>query len=366
MNVEKFELSKYKGKVKETFDLAESLRRDQKNPSDADFAEVVKTKFNVELDTFLEDLGIDSSVDTISAIQTIGDMDVKWLIPEIIRSAIRAGLRDAPIWPSLVAQEVQSSQLKQTLPWINMSDAAPRKVNEGETISVGSISYGQKSVEVYKIGRGIKIPYEVLQFVSIDVVAIFLQDFGVKLGHALDTLAIDVLLNGDQADGSSSAAVIGVATANTKVYKDFLKPWIRGSRMGRNFSTIIGGEDSALETLDLPEFKDKQSGTTQANLTLKTPVPNSAEYYVHGNVPPNQEILVDKRYALLKMNVIPLLIESEKIVSNQTIETYASLTTGFAKLFIDSVLVLDKSLAFASNGFPEYMDVDSLQDVQIL
>jgi hypothetical protein len=366
MNLEKYEKSEFKGKIKEAFDLAESIRKDQKNPVDIEFSEVVKTKFNMDYVDFLADLGIDPSVDSISAIQTIGDMDVRWLIPEIIRTAIRAGLRDAPIWPSLVASEIQSSQLKQTIPWLNMSDAAPRKVNEGESIPVGSISYGQKSVEVYKIGRGIKIPYEVVQFVSLDVVSIFLQDFGVKLGHALDTLAIDVLINGDQVDGSASAAVIGVATANTKVYKDFLKPWIRGSRMGRNFSTIIGGEDSALETLDLPEFKARTQGTTEATLNLKTPVPKSADYFVHGNVPANQEILVDKRYALLKMNVIPLLIESDKIVSNQTIETYASLTTGFAKLFQDSVLVMDKTLAFGSNGFPDYMDIDSLQDVQIL
>lgn len=366
MNLEKFEQSKYRGKIEETVRLAESLRKNEKSPEDISFDEVCKTKLNASLEEVMEDLGIDPSVDSISAIHTTGDMDTRWLIPEIIRSYIRLGLRDAPIWPNITATEIQSSQLKQTMPWINMSDAAPRRVNEAETISVGSISYGQKTVEVFKIGRGIKIPYEVIQFVSIDVIGIFLQDFGVKLGHALDTLAIDTLLNGDQTDGSASAAVIGVATPTSKVYKDFLRLWIRASRMGRQFSTIIGGEDSALETLDLPEFKDRKAGTTDATLRMKTPVPNSADYFVHGNIPSNQELLVDKRFALIKMNVIPLLIESDRIVQNQTIETYASLTTGFAKLFLDGSVILDKSLDFATNGFPEYMDVDSLQDVQIL
>jgi hypothetical protein len=365
MNLEKFEASKNRGQIESAVKLAEQIRKNKENPMDIEFSEVVEEKFGMGLDDLLEDLGIDTSVDTISAIQTTGDMDVRWLIPEIIRSAIRAGLREAPIWPSITALETQSSQLKQTIPWINMSDAAPRKVNESETIPVGSISYGQKTVEVYKIGRGIRIPYEVVQFVSIDVVSIFLQDFGVKLGQAMDTLALDVLMNGDQADGSSSAPVIGVGAANTKVYRDFLRIWIRGSRMGRNFSTIIGGEKSALDTLDLPEFKDRKAGTTDKTLNLKTPVPNSADYFVHGNVPENREVLVDKRYGLLKMNVIPLLIETDKIISNQTIDTYASLTTGFAKLFQDSVVMLDRTLAFSANGFPEYMDVDSLQNVVI-
>lgn len=363
MNTEKFEKSKYRGKIQEAFSLAEQIRRDSKEPVDISFDDVCKEKFQIGLDELLEDLGIDPAIDTISAIQTSGDMDVRWLIPEIIRSAIRLGLRDAPIWPQITAMEVESSQKKMTMPFLNMSDAAPRKVNEAETISVGSISYGEKSVEVFKMGRGIKIPYEVLQFVSINVISLFLQDFGVKLGQALDTMAIDVLLNGEQADGSAAAPVIGVGTANTKVYKDFLRPWIRGSRMGRNFSTIIGSEASALETLDLPEFKEKQAGTTQANLNLKTPVPNSADYFVHGNIPTNQEILLDKKYALIKLNVIPLLIESDKVVSNQTIETYASITTGFAKMFLDAALILDKSVVFTS--FPPYMDVDALQNVQI-
>lgn len=366
MNTEKFHESKYKGKIKAAHNLAEQLRRDSKDAVDITFSEVCEDEFDgLTFDQLLEDLGIDPSVDTIDAIHTTGDMDVKWLIPEIIRSAIRTGLREAPIWPQITAEEISTSQKKLTMPYINMSDAAPRKVNEAETIPMGAISYGEKSVEVFKMGRGIKIPYEVVQFVSINVISIFLQDFGVKLGQALDTMAIDVLLNGEQADGSAAAPVIGVTTPGTKVYKDFLRPWIRGSRMGRNFTTIIGSEDSALETLDLPEFKDKQSGTTKANLNLKTPVPNSADYFVHGNIPTNQELLIDKRFALLKLNVVPLLIESDKVISNQTIETYASITTGFAKLFLDGALILDKSLDFATNGFPSYMDVDALQNVQI-
>jgi hypothetical protein len=346
----------------------ESLRRDAKGAIDVDFDELAKdeSSINLTMDELLEELGINPAIDTLDAIINTGDMNVRWIIPEIIRKAIRVGLRSAPIWPSITAMEMDTTQKKVTMPYLNMSDAAPRKVNEGETITMGNVSYGDKTVEVFKIGRGIKIPYEVIQFVSIDVISLFLQDFGIKLGHALDTLAINVLLNGDQADGSAAAPVIGVATANTKVYRDFLRPWVRGSRMGRLFNTIIGGELAALDTLDLTEFKTRQaSGPTFATLNMKTPVPNEADYYVHGNVPANQEILLDKRFGLIKMNVIPLLIESEKIISNQTFETYATLTTGFSKMFKDSALILDKSVAFSSNGFPSYMDVDAQLNVPI-
>lgn len=363
MNIAKFEKSQYNGKIKETVKFAESLRADKEQAVDITLAEVVEEKFGIELSELYDDLGIDPTVDTISNILTLPDEDVRWLIPEIIRDAIRLGLRDAPIWPNITATEQTISQKTVTMPYINMSDATPRKVGEAETIPLGTVSYGDKSVSTFKIGRGIKISYEIKQYVSLDVISIFFQDFGVKLGQALDTLAIDTIMNGDQADGSESAPVLGVTVANTKTYKDFLRVWIRASRMGRRMNTIIGGEDSALETLDMDEFKLREAGTTRHSLDLKTPVPRDASYFIHGNVPEDTEILVDSRYALIKFNVIPLLIESEKIVSNQTEAFYASMTLGFGKIFTDSAVMIDKSLAFADNGFPDFMDVDAYHNV---
>lgn len=365
MNLQQYEQSQFKGKIRETVAAADALRKDPKAAMDVTLSDIVEEKFGVSLEELYKDLGIDPTVDTINNIFTLPDDDARWIVPEIIRDAIRMGLRDAPIWPSITASEQDISQMSVTMPYINMSDAAPHKVGEAETIPFGSISYGQKSVTTFKIGRGIKISYEVKNFVSLDVISIFFQDFGIKLGMALDTLAIDTILNGNKADGSESAPVIGVGTVGTKTYKDFLRIWIRSSRMGRRLNTIIGGEDSALETLDMPEFKDRHAGNTDHNLDLKTPVPRDASYYIHGNIPEDQELLMDPRFSLIKFNVVPLLIESEKIVSNQTEAFYATLTTGFGKIFLDSAVLLDKTVAFSDNGFPEYFDIDAFQNIAI-
>jgi hypothetical protein len=88
-------------------------------------------------------------------------------------------------------------------------------------------------------------------------------------------------------------------------------------------------------------------------------------YFIHGNVPNSQEIILDPSRTLIKFNAQPLLVESERIVSNQTEAFYCSLTSGFAKLFRDSCVIMDSSLAFAGNGFPAYMDVDPFQNVVI-
>lgn len=365
MDKTKFANSSYKKSLREMAFALKSLRADTANPQDVAIAEYVQVRWGVSMETFYQDLGLNSSIDTLQGMFNMPDEDVRWLIPEIVRDALRLGLRKGPIWPDLIAAEQTVSQLSITLPHINMSDAAPRYVGVGETIPDGGISYGSKSLKIRKMGRGIKIPYEVVQYVSLNVIALFLQDFGIKLNHGLDALAIETLINGEQVNGSESAPVLGVTTPGTFVYKDLLRIWIRMSRIGRTATTIVGGEDAALDTLDLPEFKTKTAGTTQANINLKTPVPQSANYYIHGSMPDDQQLLVDQTSAMIKYNAQPLLIEDDRIVSKQVLETYASLTTGFGILYRDARILIDKSLDFQASGFPSYMDIDPLEQVTI-
>jgi len=370
MNRKQLEASKFKGEIEGLVRLAEKMRADDKNPLDISFAEILKEKHNITYDAFLAEIGLNLNTDTISNIVTTQNVDVRWIIPEIFRDALRLGLRKAPIWNNITAVETQINGLSVVMPHIDPSDATPRIVGEAETIPTGTIQVGQKTVNIFKIGKGIKIPYEVTQYASLDVVGIFLQDMGVKLGLGLDTLAIDTIINGEQANGSESAPVIGVTTATARVYADYLRAWIRLSRIGRQANTIIGGEAAALETLDLPEFKTNINGgmapsgvPSSSALDLKTPVPTRSAYYIHGNVPTDQEIIMDTASTLIKFNAQPLLVESEKIVSNQTTAFYASLTTGFAKLFRDSAIVMDKSQTIIALPFPAYMDVDPLENV---
>ena len=373
MDFKAYEKSQFKGKIKETVKLAESIRNDKDNPEDVSFADIVKDKFNCSIDSFYQDLGIDPSVDSVDAIYTLMGEDERWLVPEIFRNALQLGYRKAPIWPNVIAAEENVRGLTQILPHINMSEAAPKLVGEAETIPLGDLSFGKKSFSAFKIGRGIKISDEVMSYSSLNVVSIFLQDFGIKMGHALDVLALDTLMNGEQVDGSESAPVIGVQTVLDPInpdttgstYMDLLRIWIRLSRMGRIPAVMIGGEDMALRTLMFDEFRTYVQGAPMEKLDVKTPIPARTNYYIHGNVEANQEIILDPSSSIIKMNVKPLMVESERIVSNQTEAFYASMTLGFAKLFRESAVIIDQSLDFAGNGFPAYMNVDALQNVEI-
>lgn len=330
-----------------------------KKPVEVTLGELATGKWGITEDELFEKVGINPKIDTMENIFTMPQQDVRWIVPEIIRSAITLGMRQAPFYPEIIASDQSINGLTAIMPMINMSDAAPAKVNEAETIPLGDVSFGQKSVSLFKIGKGFKLTDEVRNYVSLDVLAIYLRDFGVQLGYAMDTLAMDVVINGNKPDGSESAPIIGVyETTNGITYKDLLHIWVRAARMGRNFTTMIGGEDQAIEMLNLPEFKDRHSGTTEATLNIKSPVPKNANFYIHPGTPDQGLLLIDTSAALIKLTAKQLMLESERIVSNQTQAIYASLTTGFSKMYQDAALILSADKKFSEAGFPDFMNID--------
>lgn len=328
-------------------------------PVDIHLGDMLQEKYGITQEDYFKAVGFNPKVDTMENIYSMPNPELRWLVPEIVREAIYLGMREAPFYPNIIASDQPINGLTAIMPFVNMSDANPARVNEAETIPLGTVSFGQKSVNLFKIGKGFKVTDEVRSYVSMDVMAIFLRDFGVQLGYAMDALAMDVLVKGNKLDGSESAPVIGVGDTTKGIqYRDLLRVWIRASRLGRQFRTIIGGEEQALDLLDLPEFKLRSSGTTDARLNLKTPVPNSADFYIHGGTPVDEVMLVDPAAAMIKLTAKQLMLESERIVSNQTEAIYASLTTGFSKMYQDASILIDATKEFSTNGFPDYMDVD--------
>ena len=125
MNTVQFHKSKYKSEIKNVVMQCEALRKDADNPVDVSLEQFINKRWGISLDALYQDLGINPSTDTIANIFTLPDESVRFLVPEIIRDALRLGLRRAPIWPANVAAEQSISQLSFTQPHFNMSDAAP-------------------------------------------------------------------------------------------------------------------------------------------------------------------------------------------------------------------------------------------------
>lgn len=324
-------------------------------------------------ESFYAAIGVNPSQASIQSLMAMPDFNenFRWLIPEVIREAIRLGLRKNPLYPNLIAAEETVAQAQVTMPYINMSDAMPTLIGEAETIPMGTVSFGQKTVKLHKVGCGMKITDEVQQYVAINVLSMYMQDIGVKLNLAKDVMAIDILINGETGN-SNAAPVIGVNTVYDSAitgsgisYKDLLRAWIRMGMLGRMPQSMLSNEDMALEILTLPEFTNRLlllAGIETKNLNLRTPIPSTNNYDVHGAMPDSDQVmLIDNTSALIKLNAQAIRVESDRIAERGVNGTYVTETTGFAKMFVDAAIIIDQSLAYSSHKFPSYMDVAAIQ-----
>lgn len=302
------------------------------------------------------DLGVNFYTTTLQELLT-RDEDTRWLAPVFIRDAIEAGVRAAPIYPSLIAASEAVPQPATTLPKVEMSDAAPRVAAEGASVEMGSVSYGDKTVKLVKRARGMQITYEAVQFLTLNLLSVYLRDLGVRLGSALTSLAVTALLNGDQADGSESAAVIGVENTTTKLaYQDIVRVWVRLALQGRQPTTILADEAGVNKLLNMDEFKKRYAGSPDKTLNLRTPLPSEQDVFAHAAVPAGKYLFLCRDAALVQLTAQPLLIEYDKIINRQIQEAVASIITGFATLLRDSRVVVNEAVAFSGNGFPTWMD----------
>jgi len=356
MDIKKYQSSSFHNQVEGIVRQLHASRVHTTQPVDSSLADFLQSEHKLSLAEFYAEIGVDPGFDTIQNFYMAADNDLRWVVPEIYREAISLGYRQAPLWPKLTAVEEATNGLSQIIPHINMSDALPKKLGESTTIPVGNLSYGEKKFSIYKYGRGLKISDEVKRYVSLKVVSIYLRDFGVKMGYGVDNLALETLINGEQAGGTEAAPIIGVGTTGTLTFRDLLRVWIRMAKIGRKPSILINGEDMALDVMHMDEFYKKEQGKALYKLNKDVVLPTGADMYIHGGMSSSQIAIVDPTSSLIKLNAQPVTIESERIVSNQSEAIYVTFATGFAKLFTDATLILDSSQPFSSNGFPEEMD----------
>jgi len=253
MDIKTFRESKFHNKVEEFVNHANSIRLDADRPSDLTFAALIEEQTGLSVDDFYKSIGVDPAFDTIQNIFTAPDKDVRWLVPEIIRDSLRLGYRNSPIWPKITAMEEQTNGLQQILPHLNMSSAVPRRVGEGETIPLGDLSYGSKNFRIYKYGRGIKITDEVIRYVSLNVLSVYLNDFGLRMGQGVDNMAIRTILQGENSNTFEAAPVVGVTDSATWIdgtnrdFRSILRIWLRMSKLGRKPGAILSDEELAMD-----------------------------------------------------------------------------------------------------------------------
>ena len=281
----------------------------------------------------------------------------RWLNREVFLEPVMTGAVQTSFYQDLVVGEEPVSQPTVTVPKVDLSDAKMQDTEEAATIEEGSVTYGSKQVTLKNKSTGLKVSYDAIQFNSLSLAQIYFLDVGRILAHTLNNMAIDALVDGDQADLSENAAVVGVeVTANKITWYDLTRIAIRFSLLGRTTTVAIGNETTALDYLNLSEVKNKQfPGAPLLATMMKTLLTMPESLYASQRIAANKLLLLDPSMSLVQLTAVPLMVETEKIISKRLEAAYASYYTGFAKLQRNASVIVDGSILFSGNGFPAFM-----------
>ncbi len=322
---------------------------------DVTLKDYLPKKFGEEVtpEQYYGKMGINLAEMTVEKLLTM-DGDARWLFPEIFRDAIRKGLAYAPFYSKLVVGDETIANTGITMPWYNASEAAMKQVNEGADITTGSMTWDSKQVTIKKRARGLMQSYESIMFTPIKLASIYFEDLGIQLGAELDSDLVSIAINGDQADGSEAAIVMGVTTPATLAYSDIVRSWVRQNRMNRPSRAMLTNEETAVTILNMAAFQlpVKSLGSPLVELNLQSALPANQDLFVHSDVPDSQIIMIDTTKAFVQLTAMKLLIESERLVNKQLNGQYASIITGFANIFADARIILDYSTDIAVNPGP--------------
>ncbi len=280
----------------------------------------------------------------------------RFVSPEVYLDPVNRGAVQGTFYPDLIIREIPVAQPQTIVPRVDLSDAALADSNEAATIEEGSITYGTKTVTVPKKAKAIKISDEAVMFSSLSLLQIFLQDFGRMFGNTLNGLAVTAIVNGDQADGSEAATVIGVEnTTNGITWLDYTRAAIRFGLVGQAGTQIIANETTALAFLNLAEVKNRYQGSPLFGTQVRTPFTTPQDLFISSKVGANKVVLQDPSSSIVQLTAMPLKVETERIAMKQLAGTILSVYTGFAKIQRKASIVIDGSILFSGNGFPAYM-----------
>lgn len=284
--------------------------------------------------------------------------DYRFIIAELVLAAIRLDYEASSAHTNWIGSTVNISQRQLTMPHIKRGNATPRKIGEAESIPFGTVAFGKKTADVFKVGIGFKITDELIEASSIDMMFEFLGEVGTDMAIASDVEASRVLLNGEQASLAESAPVIGVKTVGSFTFRDLKLAISRMSRLKRNVNRIITSENDGVDISLLDEFKGFAGDTTLANLKSILGVPQTLANDIF-TMPSNQLMLLDPMSAMFKLQYRGMKTEDRRNPQTQEQELFVSDYVGFAIKRRDGRIIIDKSLDIAAQSFPSYMDIDA-------
>jgi hypothetical protein len=315
-----------------------------------------------ELTTMLEKSPKERFNGTISSVGGSAQVpnDFTFLIPEFISALIYLGYEDVARHLDWIGRTVIMPRREMVQPYVLGNPIRPYKVAEGGTIPVGAFKLGKKKVNIHKYGVGFSMTSEMVQEIVLDGFELAMRKIGEGFNRGADALAMNVLVNGDQADLSESAAVIGVEnTTNGFQYLDWLRVEGRMEMLGHELNHMIAGLDATDLVNLVPQvlgFDGNARLLEFSSMVGPRPMIPNTRYPLPT---PAQLMFIDTRRALAKLMFGNMTFERQYNPETQTTEMFVTEHVGFSIDRRDARLIVNPAVPYSSNSFPSWMNVEA-------
>lgn len=258
------------------------------------------------------------------------------LFPEYVSRAVRQGMEQANVLPSLVATTTRIDGLdyRTITSTPDEGDKSLMPVMEGSVLPQTVVKTKETLVHLHKRGRMLVSSYEALRFQRLDLFTVMLRQIGAYISRAQVKDAVDVLINGD---GNENAAAISTVTATAFTYEHLVKLW--GDLAPYELNTMLASTATMSNLLTIGEMKDAQAGLNFQG-TGKMITPMGASLLHVPCVPANTIVGLDKNCALEMVQAGDVLTEYDKLIDRQLERASISCIAGFAKILPEACRLL--------------------------
>lgn len=265
------------------------------------------------------------------------------LFPEYIARAVRQGMEEANLLPSIVATttRIEGMDYRSVASVPGKEEKELRNVEEGAAIPQTEVKTQENLVKLHKRGRMLVASYEAIRWQKLDLFSVTLRQIGAHINRMLLEDAIDVLINGDGNNNAAKEYKVGTSPiggeSGTLTYDDLVDFWAQFDPYEMNTMLVSG--DVMLKMLKMSEFQNPLTGLNFQG-TGKMTTPLGANLLRTSAMSENTMIGLDKNYALEMVQAGDVTVEYDKLIDRQLERAAITSTCGFAKLYQDASRVL--------------------------
>ena len=265
------------------------------------------------------------------------------LFPEYIARAVRQGMEEANLLPSIVATttRIEGMDYRSVASVPGKEEKELRNVEEGAAIPQTEVKTQENLVKLHKRGRMLVASYEAIRWQKLDLFSVTLRQIGAHINRMLLEDAIDVLINGDGNNNAAKEYKVGTSPiggeSGTLTYDDLVDFWAQFDPYEMNTMLVSG--DVMLKMLKMSEFQNPLTGLNFQG-TGKMTTPLGANLLRTSAMSENTMIGLDKNYALEMVQAGDVTVEYDKLIDRQLERAAITSTCGFAKLYQDASQVL--------------------------